>query len=84
MIGYGTDRGSEEIALAPLQVVDCPTQLVHDKYQRTGHWQGIPHICQFWGTTTLFRLVKGHQKVRDKIAKTGKKLSFLMLKGAPA
>ena len=35
LIGYGTDRGSEEIALAPLQVVDCPTQLFHDKYQRT-------------------------------------------------
>ena len=35
LIDYGTHRGSEEIALAPLQVVDCPTQLFHDKYQRT-------------------------------------------------
>ena len=73
MIGYGTDRGSEEIALAPLQVADCPTQLFHDKYQRTGHWQSIPHICQFWGTTTLFRSVKGAPKSVQNCDKNSQK-----------
>ena len=37
-------------------------------------------ICQFWGTATLFRPVKGARKsaqIRDKIAKTGQYSAFL-------
>ena len=34
----------------------------------------IPHVCQFWGNTTLYRPVKGAPKsayIHDKIAKNG-------------
>ena len=57
----------------------------HDKAW-IGLWH-IPHICQVWGTTTLFRPVKGAPKstlICDKMAKTGQNLAFLMLLGAPA
>ena len=49
----------------------------------TNEQGGIAHICQFWYTATLFRLVKIHPKVR-KIAtkypilvKMGQKGQFL-------
>ena len=48
--------------------------------------RAIPDIWQFWGATTQFRPVKGHQKVRkfvQKMAEMGKNLAFSMLKGAP-
>ena len=83
LIGYGTDRDSEEIALAPLQVVDCPTQLFHDKYQRTQ--QGYLPLSR--ACLMSYLSILGHQKVRDIIAKKARKeteLAFSMLKGAPA
>ena len=42
-----------------------------------------PDICQVWGTTALFRLLKGAPKsaqIRDKLAKNGQNLALLMLK----
>ena len=50
----------------------------------------IPDICQFWGTTTLFRPVKGALRVHkfvtklSRIDKTGQNLAFSISKGAPA
>ena len=43
----------------------------------------IPDIFQFWGTTALFRPVKGAPKsasICNKKAKTGQNLAFSMLK----
>ena len=47
----------------------------------------IPHICQYWYTTALFRPVKVHQKCVNKIAKIGQKgqnFAFSMLKSTLA
>ena len=66
-------------------VVSCP-QAIGDQPSLL-QLHAIPHICQFRGTTTLFRPIQGAPKtayIRDKIAKMGQNLAFSMLKGALA
>ena len=38
-------------------------------YMRGWDHLSIPHICQFWGATTLLRPAKGPQKVRKFVTK---------------
>ena len=45
-------------------------------YTQEKRYSYVPHICQFWDTTSLIRLAKGAPKIaqiRDKIAKNGQK-----------
>ena len=76
-----------------MQVVNLRRRADQDRRGRsrteseTNEQGGIPHICQFWYTATLFRLVKIRQYVRkypEKIAKTGQNYAFSLLKSTPA